>query len=91
MRSWVDREEGRVERSAYCMHDESESIRHVLWDCPVYSTLRNDFVCLFQGFLGIYLNILRAWRVLKNHPLFWVVSCGSITLAQCLIFGWALE
>ena len=32
------------------------------------------------------LNILRAWIVLKNHLLVWVVSCGRITFALCLIF-----
>ena len=35
MRSWVDIEEERGD-------DEYESISHVLWDCLVYNTLRND-------------------------------------------------
>ena len=30
-------------------------------------------------------NILRAWIVLKKHLLFWVVSCGRMTSALCLI------
>ena len=29
-------------------NDECESVSHVLWDCPVYSTLRNDFMCKLQ-------------------------------------------
>ena len=48
MRSWVDIEEGRGKRSAYC----GESVSHVLWDCPVYNTLRNDFLCKLQELLG---------------------------------------
>ena len=27
---------------------ECESISHVLWDCLVYNTLRNDFLCKLQ-------------------------------------------
>ena len=29
-----------------------ESISHVQWDCPVYNTLRNDFLCKLQELLG---------------------------------------
>ena len=62
------------------------SVSHVLWDCPVYSTLRNDFLCKLQELLGdMGLKILRAWIVLKKHLLFWVVSCGRMTSALCLI------
>ena len=32
--------------------DECESVSHVLWDCPVYNTLRNDFLCKLQELLG---------------------------------------
>ena len=32
--------------------DECESVSHVLWDCPVYNTLRNDFMCKLQELLG---------------------------------------
>ena len=32
--------------------DECESASLVLWDCPVYSTLRNDFMCKLQKVLG---------------------------------------
>ena len=44
MRSWVDIEEGRGERSAHCMFCE----------CPVYvyNTLRNDFMCKLHELLG---------------------------------------
>ena len=42
--------------------------------------------CFFiKSFLGIDLSILIAWIVLKKHLLFWVVSCGRMTLALCLI------
>ena len=51
MRSWVDIEKGRGEKSAYSV---MMSISHVLWDCLVYSTLRN--YC--RSFLG---TVLRAW------------------------------
>ena len=35
------------ERRKECLlcDDEYESVSHVLWDCPVYNTLRNDFLC----------------------------------------------
>ena len=62
------------------MHIPCESISHVLWDCLVYSMLRNGFMCSCRSFLGKDLNILRAWIVLKSHFLFWVVSCGRMTL-----------
>ena len=107
--------EGRKE--CLLCDDECESVSHVLWDCPVYNILRNDFLCKLQellgdgfehfesldsfekasfvldselweddfSFLGMGLNILRAWIVLKKHLLFWVVSCGRMTLALCLI------
>ena len=32
--------------------DECESVSHVLWDCLVYNTLRNDFLCKLQELLG---------------------------------------
>ena len=36
---------GRERRKECLLCDnECESISHVLWDCPVYSTLRNDFM-----------------------------------------------
>ena len=42
--------EGRKE--CLLCDDECESVSHVLWDCPVYNTLRNDFVCKLQELLG---------------------------------------
>ena len=42
--------EGRKE-CLFC-DDECESVGHVLWDCPVYNTLRNDFLCKLQELLG---------------------------------------
>ena len=42
--------EGRKE-CLLCNH-ECESISHVLWDCPVYHTLRNNFMCKLQELLG---------------------------------------
>ena len=64
-------EEGRGERSSYYVHnDECEGVSHVLWDCPVYSTIKNDFMCKLQELLGIDLNVMRAWIVLKMHLLF---------------------
>ena len=42
--------EGRKE--CLLCDDECESISHVLWDCPVYSTLRNDFMSKLQELLG---------------------------------------
>ena len=45
----VDIEEGRGE-SAYCATMKMGVL--VLWVFPVYSTLRNDFVCKLQELLG---------------------------------------
>ena len=42
--------EGR--RECLLCDDECESVSHVLWDCPVYNTLRNDFMCKLQKVLG---------------------------------------
>ena len=42
--------EGRKE--CLLCDDECESVSHVLWDCLVYNTLRNDFVCKLQELLG---------------------------------------
>ena len=47
------------------------------------SSLRSDFMCSYRSLLGMNLNILRAWIILKRHLLCWVVSCGRTTLAQC--------
>ena len=85
MRSWVDIEEGRGERSAYSVMMNVISISHVLWNCLVYNTLRMTLCVSCRSFLGIDLSILRAWVVLKKHLLLWVVSCGRMTLALCLI------
>ena len=32
--------------------DECEIISHDLWGCPVYSTLKNDFMCKLQELVG---------------------------------------
>ena len=38
----LGRHRGREGRKECLRNDECESISHVLWDCLVYSTLRND-------------------------------------------------
>ena len=65
--------------------DECESFSHVLWECPVYNSLRNDFIVGQRSFLGMDLKVSRAWIVLKEYILFWEVSCGRMTFALCLI------
>ena len=86
MRSWVDIEEGGGGRKECLLCDDGcESISHVLWDCPVYNTLRNDFMCKLQELLVDRFEHYKSLIVLKNHLLFWVVSCGRMTLALCLI------
>ena len=42
--------EGRKE--CLLCDDKNESVSHVLRECPVYSTLRNDFMCKLQELLG---------------------------------------
>ena len=68
--------EGRKE--CLLCDDECESISHVLWDCPVYNTLRNDFMCKLQELLGDKFEHFES--LLKKHLLFWVVSSGRMTL-----------
>ena len=82
----LGRHRGR-ERRKECLlcDDECESISHVLWDCSVYSTLRNNFTCKLQELLGDIFEFLRAWIALKKHLLFWIVRCGRMTLALCLL------
>ena len=48
MRSWVDIEEGRRRKECLFCDDECESFCH---DCPVYDSLRNDFMCTLQEVL----------------------------------------
>ena len=42
--------EGRKE--CLLCDDECESVSHVLWDRPVYNTLRNNYLCKLQELLG---------------------------------------
>ena len=42
--------EGRKE--CLLCDDEGESVSHVWWDCLVYNTLRNDFMCKLLELLG---------------------------------------
>ena len=46
--------EGRKE--CLLCDDECESVSHILWDCPVYNTLRNYFLCKLQELLGDWLE-----------------------------------
>ena len=49
----LGRHRGREGRKEFLLcDDECESVSHVLWDCPVYNTLRNDFMCKLQELLG---------------------------------------
>ena len=52
MRNWVDIEERKGRKEHLLCDDDCESVSHVLWDCPVDSTLRNDFLCKLQELLG---------------------------------------
>ena len=49
----LGRHRGREGRKAclLCVND-CESVSHVLWDCPVYNPLRNDFMCKLQELHG---------------------------------------
>ena len=52
MRSWVDIYRGKEGRKECLLCDnECESVSYVFWECPVYSTLRNDFMCKLQELL----------------------------------------
>ena len=49
----LDRHRGREGRKECPLcDDECESVSHVLWDCSVYNTLRNYFMCKLQELLG---------------------------------------
>ena len=41
-----------VRKECLLCDDECDSVSHVLWNCPVYNTLRNDFMCKLQVLLG---------------------------------------
>ena len=75
--------EGRKE--CLLCDDECESVSHVLWDCPVYNTLRNDFLCKLQELLGDRYEHFDSLDSFEKHLLFWVMSCGRMTSALCLI------
>ena len=48
----LGRHRGREGRKECLLCDDGcESISHVLWDYPVYNTLRNDFMCKLQELL----------------------------------------
>ena len=49
----LGRQRGREGRKECLLcDDECESVSHVFLDCPVYNTLRNDFICKLQELLG---------------------------------------
>ena len=82
----LGRQRGREGRKECLLcDDECESVSHVLWDCLVYNTLRNDFMCKLQELLGDRFEHFESLDSLKKHLLFWVASCGRMTLALCLI------
>ena len=56
MRSWVGIEEGKEERSAYCVM-MNVRVLVVLSECPVH---RNDFMCKSQQLLGDRFEFFRA-------------------------------
>ena len=97
MRSWVDIEEGRGERSAYCV---MMNVRVLVMFCrSVQSTVVQEMaVCVScRRFLWMDLNVSRAW-VIEKHLLCWVVSCGRMTLVYLPDLGkddmvdvWVLE
>ena len=53
--------------------------------CLAYSTLRNDFMCKLYKLLGDGFECFESLDGLKKRLLFWVVSCGRMILALCLI------
>ena len=76
------RREGRKE--CLLCDDECESVSHVLWDCPVYNTLRNDFLCKLQELLGNRFEHFESLDSFEMYLLFWVVSCGRIDFSSML-------
>ena len=59
------------EKADLLFDDEFESVCHVLWEYPAYSTPRNNFMCELQELLrhSMDLNVLRAWTPLKTYLL----------------------
>ena len=66
--------------------DECESVSHVLWECPAYSSLRSNFLVTLQGKLGDdgFEHFHSRLIVSGKHPIYSVVSCGRIYLVLCL-------
>ena len=87
MRSWVDIEEGGRKECLLC-DDECESVSHVLWDCPVYNTLRNDFICKLQELLGDRFEHFESLDSFEKASYVLGSELWRMTLALCSILLW---
>ena len=64
--------------------EECESVVHVLWECPVYDTIRNTFMGKLKNLLGGILKNLVHLIMLKKRGLFWGVRIGTgVILRLC--------
>ena len=55
----------------------SVRVSHVLWECPAYSSLSDNFLAALQGMLGDEFESSHS-IVSRRRPLCWVVSRGRI-------------
>ena len=63
-------------------YDAINMFFHVLWECPAYSSLRDNFLVALQETLGD--DISSHLVVSRRHPLCLAVSCGRISMVLCL-------
>ena len=76
--------EGRKE--CLLCDDECESVSHVCGIvCMVYNTLRHDFMFKLQELLRDRFEHYERLDSFEKASLFWVASCGRMTLALCFI------
>ena len=62
--------------------DECESVTHVLWGCPAYSSVRSDFLVALQGKLGDGFEHFQSHDSFREASFIWVVSCPRINLVK---------
>ena len=82
----LGRHRGREGERSVSYARKSDSVSHVVWECPAYSSLRSDFMCKLQELLGD-ISASRVLIALREHHLCWVVSCGRGDLVLCLILS----
>ena len=68
----------------YACGEECESVVHVLWECPVYHTIRTTFMGKLKNLLGGIFEEFSALNNVEKRGLFWGVRNGTgVILRLC--------